>query len=66
MCLPAHLPVNQMTKSNLQNDYNSDSLINPYAFVQQSLLLPVTVDLQQELPESDIYWTVFWCVEEAG
>ena len=45
MCLPAHLPVNQMTKFNLQNDYNSDNPINPYAFVQQSLLLPVTIDL---------------------
>ena len=66
MCLPAHLPVNQMTKFNLQNDYNSDNPINPYAFVQQSLLLPVTIDLQQELPESDICWTVFRCVEEAG
>jgi transposase len=54
-----------MTK-NLQKDYNAHRAINPYAFVQQTLDLPVTLDLNTLIDERDPARTVIMAVEESG
>ena len=55
-----------MLNSNLHNDYNASEYFNPYAVVQQSLQLPVCIDLNKQIPEDDISRTVLRCIEEAG
>ena len=55
-----------MLNSNLQSDYNASAFFKPDAFVQQSLELPVFIDLYEQVPENDISRTVLRCIEEAG
>lgn len=63
---PGHIPGVNLMSLNLQNDYSAAEAVNPHAFVQQSLDLLVTLDLNTLIDERDPARTVIKAVEESG